>query len=220
MTVLVEACVESLKEALAAERGGAGRLELCDNLAVGGTTPSVELLASVKRRVHIPVAVMVRPRGGSFMYTPDELAQLWRDLEIMNALGADMLVSGILTTSGTIDEPLTRELVTRAGSTPVTIHRAFDAVPDQLAALGTLIDSGVARVLTSGGANTAAEGIGSLAKLVERGSERISIMAGGKVRGHNAEAIVRGAHVREVHARSGQDETQIHELVTALSSVP
>jgi copper homeostasis protein len=217
MNVLVEACVESLKEALTAERAGADRLELCDNLDVGGTTPSVELLASVKRRVRIPVAVMVRPRGGSFVYTADELSKLWLDLELMNALGADMLVTGILNDAGSIDETHTREFVTRAGSTPVTMHRAFDQVPDQLAALDMLMDIGVARVLTSGGAPTAAGGIASLGKLVERGGDRIRIMAGGKVRGTNAADIVRGAKVREVHARCGHDETQIRDLVSALS---
>lgn len=217
MTVLVEACVESLKEALTAERAGAGRLELCENLAVGGTTPSVDLVASVKRRVRIPVAVMVRPRGGSFVYSGDELSQLWLDLELMNALGADAIVSGMLDRNGSIDDALTRELVTRAGSTPVTIHRAFDAVPNQLAALDTLIDAGVARVLTSGGTPTAAEGIAALGALVQRSAGRISIMAGGKVRGNNVQAIVSGSHVREVHARAGQDETQIRDLVTALS---
>jgi copper homeostasis protein len=217
VTVLVEACVESLKEALTAERAGAQRLELCDNLAVGGTTPSVELLSAVKRRVRIPVAVMIRPRGGSFVYTADELDKLWLDLELMTALGADMLVSGILTREGAIDTDRTRELVERAGSTPVTVHRAFDVVGDQLGALDTLMKAGVSRVLTSGGAPTAAEGVGSLAALVQRGSDRITVMAGGKVRGHNVGEIVRGSNVREVHARTGPDETQIRDLVNALS---
>ena len=218
MSVLVEACVEAIEESAIAARAGAKRLELCDNMAVGGTTPSAELFAAVRKRVSIPIAAMVRPRGGSFVYTRDELAQLWGDLETMKSLGADALVSGILMEDGCIDRPRTRELVARAGATPVTMHLAFDVVPDQLAALDFLIDAGVARVLTSGGAPTAAEGVRSLAALVERAEGRISIMAGGKVRAHNAREIVRGSGVREIHARSEDDETRIRDLVRAVAS--
>lgn len=218
MSILVEACVETVEESVIAARAGAGRLELCDNMAVGGTTPSADLFEAVRERVSIPIAAMVRPRGGSFVYSRDELGQLWRDLETMKAIGADVLVSGILMDDGSIDRARTRELVTRAGSNPVTLHLAFDVVPDQLAALDFLIDAGVARVLTSGGAPTAAQGIDSLAALVERADGRISIMAGGKVRAHNAREIVLGSGVREVHARSERDETRIRELVRAVAS--
>jgi len=219
VSVLVEACVESVEEAVIAERAGAARLELCANMAVGGTTPSDELFASVRRRVGIPIAAMVRPRGGSFVYSDDELAQLWHDLERMKSLGADVLVSGILTDDGSVDRERARELVARAGAIPVTMHLAFDAVPDHLAALDFLIDAGVARVLTSGGAGTAAAGVETLAALVERSRNRISIMAGGKVRAHNVQDIVRGSGVREVHARSEDDETRIRDLVSALSAI-
>ena len=219
MSILVEACVETVDEAVIAERAGAGRLELCANMSVGGTTPSAELFESVRQRVRIPIAAMVRPRGGSFDYSHDELEQLWRDLDLMKSLGADVLVSGILNADGSIDRDRTRELVVRAGSTPVTMHLAFDAVPDPLATLDFLMDAGVARVLTSGAAGEAAKGVETLASLVERGGDRISIMAGGKVRAHNARDIARGSGVREVHARSEDDETRIRDLVRAVSMV-
>ena len=217
MSILVEACVESVEEAVIAERAGAGRLELCANMAVGGTTPSPELMTAVKQRVHIPVAAMVRPRGGSFVYSSDEIAQMWRDLDAMKSLGADMLVSGILNADGSLDRDRTRELVTRAGSTPVTMHLAFDVVPDKLATLDALIDVGVARVLTSGGAGLAEAGTDMLASLVDRAAGLIQIMAGGKVRAHNVQSIVRRSGVREVHARSELDETRIRDLVRTAS---
>lgn len=213
MSILVEACVETLDEAVIAERAGANRLELCANMDVGGTTPSDELFKSVRRRVQIPIAAMVRPRGGSFVYSDDELARLWCDLERMKALGADVLVSGILNADNSVDRVRMREFVVRAGNIPVTMHLAFDAVPDHLATLDVLIDTGVARVLTSGGAGTAASGVDMLASLVERSRNRISIMAGGKVRAHNVQDIIRGSGVREVHARSEHDETRIRDLV-------
>ena len=103
MSILVEACVETLDESVIAERAGAGRLELCANMSVGGTTPSRQLFESVRERVRIPIAAMVRPRGGSFVYTPDELEQIWRDLDLMKTLGADVLVFGILKDDGSID---------------------------------------------------------------------------------------------------------------------
>jgi copper homeostasis protein len=217
VSILVEACVESVEEAVIAERAGAGRLELCANMAVGGTTPSSELMTAVKQLVRIPVAAMVRPRGGSFVYSSDEIAQMWRDLDAMKSLGADMLVSGILNADGSLDRDRTRELVTRAGSTPVTMHLAFDLVPDKLATLDALIEAGVARVLTSGGAGTAEQGTDMLASLVDRAAGRIRIMAGGKVRAHNVQSIVRRSGVREVHARSELDETRIRDLVRTVS---
>jgi len=219
VSILVEACVETLDESVIAERAGAGRLELCANMSVGGTTPSRQLFESVRERVRIPIAAMVRPRGGSFVYTPDELEQIWRDLDSMKTLGADVLVFGILKDDGSIDRDRTREFVARARSTPVTMHLAFDKVPDLLATLDFLMEAGVSRVLTSGGAGEAAKGVETLASLVERGGNRISIMAGGKVRAHNAADIVRGSGVREVHARSEDDETRIRDLVRAVSMV-
>lgn len=216
MTVLVEGCVESLEDSLAAERGGAGRLELCDNLAVGGTTPGSALIAAVKARVRIPVVAMIRPRGGSFVHTTAELDQMRRDIDMAKQQGADEIVLGILDDRGEIDEARTRELVARAGETPVAFHRAFDAVANPLTALDLLIDIGISRVLTGGGPTTALEGVETLAALVERAAGRIGILAGGKVRSNNVRAIVDGSGVSEVHARCERDEARIREIVSSL----
>lgn len=213
---LVEACVGSVAEALVAEEAGADRLELCERLDVGGTTPGVTLIDEVRRRVRIPVSVMIRPRGGPYVHTPAELDQMQADVDTARAHGADMLVIGVLDERGLVDVPHVRELVDRAGSTPVTFHRAFDEVNDQAAALEVLIDAGIARVLTGGGPASAIEGVVHLAQLVAQADGRITIMAGGTVRAHNVRAIVERSGVREVHARSELDPSRIRDIVGAL----
>jgi copper homeostasis protein len=212
---LIEACVGSVAEAIAAVSGGADRLELCDRLDVGGTTPSPELIDDVKRLVRIPVSVMIRPRGGSFVHNAAEVEAMRRDLEMARAHGADMLVVGVLDDRGAVNVPVVRDLVDRAGSTPVTFHRAFDEIGDQAVALETLIDAGIARILTGGGPRSAIEGVGRLSELVGQAQGRIAIMAGGSVRGHNVRAIVDGAGVHEVHARCERDPSRISDIVAS-----
>jgi copper homeostasis protein len=199
MKVLVEACVDSVASALAAERGGAGRLELCDNLFDGGTTPSAGMIAAVKAAVRIPVFVIVRPRGGGFVYEPDELGVMRLDIEAARMLGADGIVVGALR-DGTIDRGHLEPLIA-AARLPVTFHRAFDLVHDQERALETLIQLGVQRVLTSGGAATALEGVERIAALTRRAAGQIAIMAGGGVREETVQEIVHRSGVGEVHVR-------------------
>lgn len=213
---LIEACVGSLAEALAAEQGGADRLELCDRLDVGGITPIVSLIDEVKRRCRIPVSVMIRPRGGPFVHTAAELDRMRCDIDVAREHGADMLVIGILDARAQVDAAHTRELVELAGTTPVTFHRAFDEVDDQAAALETLISAGVSRVLTGGGPAPAIDGAPRLSQLVAQANGRIMIMAGGGVRGHNVRAIVDQSGVREVHARCELDPRRISNIVDAL----
>jgi copper homeostasis protein len=214
---LIEACVGSLGESVAAEQGGARRLELCDRLDVGGTTPTSGVIDDVKRRVRIPVSVMIRPRGGSFVHSGAELEQMRRDLDVALEHGADMVVIGVLDDRGDVHAAFTRELVDRAKGIPVTFHRAFDEVRDQSAALEKLIDAGISRVLTGGGPGPAIDSVNRLSELVSQSSGRITIMAGGKVRGQNARTIVEKSGVREVHARCELDPVRIREIVDALS---
>ncbi len=216
MSVLIEACVDSVESALAAVQGGANRLELCENLAVGGTTPSQTLLRAVKQRVEIPVFTMIRPRGGAFEYSDAELARMRTDIELMRAGGADGVVLGILD-GDRVDGSGTRELVALAGNAPVTFHRAFDLVVDKMRGLGELLDAGVSRVLTSGGPAAAEDGIADLARLVDRAGPRLTILAGGGVRAHNVREIVRRTGVREVHLRCELDPARIAAVVEALS---
>ena len=218
MTVLVEGCVEGLADAQAAARGGADRIDLCANLAVGGITPAVDVIRAVKGRVFVPIFVMTRPRGGSYVYDAAEIDATSRDIEAVIAAGADGVVVGPLTPTNEIDEARLREFVARAGGLPVTFHRAFDHVPDPRRALETLIDAGVQRVLTAGGQGTALEGADVLRSLVDQAGDRIVIMAGGKVRGQNAREIIARTGVRELHARCESNAAQIAEIVDAARS--
>lgn len=201
MSVLIEACVDSVASALAAERGGAGRLELCDNLFDGGTTPSAGMIAAVKAAVRIPVFVIVRPRGGGFVYTRDELGVMRLDVEAARMLGVDGIVAGALTRETRVDSEQLRPLFDAAGALPLTFHRAFDLARDQEQALEELMHLGFARVLTSGGAPTALEGVERIAALARRGSGQIVVMAGGGVREETVQEIVHRAGVQEVHVR-------------------
>jgi len=217
VNVLVEGCVETLEECVNAKRGGARRLELCDRLDVGGTTPSASLIDAVQKTVRLPIMAMVRPRGGSFVHTAAELDQMRRDLDMVVSNNVAGVVIGILDDKNRVDLKRTAEFVRLAGDTPVTFHKAFDLVDDLPAALDDLLACGIKRLLTSGGKPTAAEGIDELAMLVERSAGRIEIMAGGKVRGSNVRAIVDGAGLKEVHARTGPDASQIRSIIEALT---
>src|SRR5690349_21015917 len=157
MSVLVEACVDSVASAVAAERGGAGRLELCDNLFDGGTTPSAGMISAVKAAVKIPVYVIIRPRGGGFVYSESELGVMRLDVEAARMLGADGIVTGVLTKDARIDVQHMRPLIDASAGLPTTFHRAFDLTPDLAASLETVMSLGMKRVLTSGGAPTALE---------------------------------------------------------------
>jgi copper homeostasis protein len=216
VSILVEAAVESLDDALAAVDGGADRLELCANLADGGTTPSEELIAEVVEQVAIPVFVMIRPRGGSFVYSTAELDDMRRSIDRARELDVDGFVLGVLNTSNRIDTIRTQSLVDVAGDLPVTFHRAFDRVADRIDALDTLIDLGIGRVLTSGGAPTAAQGLAQLRELVETAGDEIVILAGGGVRFQNVLELVEETGVSEVHARCELQADRIRAIRMAL----
>jgi copper homeostasis protein len=209
---LVEAAVETLEEALAAKRAGADRIELCANLGVGGTTPSAGLIASVVQQVSLPVFVMIRPRGGDFVYAADEIDAMIEDIDRARPLGIAGIVTGALRSDGSVDVESMRRLMSPASGMPVTFHRAFDIVANWTEALEQVIDLGAGRVLTSGSAATALDGAVAIAKLVEQAGERVSIVAGGKIREQNARDVIARTGVREVHARL-ENEASIRGLV-------
>ena len=199
--MLVELAVESLEAARAAETGGADRIELVADLSIGGITPSDELIKDVVREIGIPVFVMVRPRGGDFVYSPREIADMCATVERLRTLNVHGIVAGALTDAIEIDKPSTHALLAAAAGLPFTFHRAFDRVADQSAAIEELVDIGVARVLTSGGAPTALAGADRLRALVEQAQGRLVILAGGGVRENNVRELVTRTRVREVHTR-------------------
>ena len=197
--ILVEACVDSIESALAAARGGAHRLELCANLIEGGTTPSAGTLAVCRARLDIPIFVLIRPRGGDFLYSAAELAVMLEDIRRAQQTGAQGVVTGVLRADGEIDADRTGELIAAARPLHVTFHRAFDVCRDASRALETLVALGVERVLSSGQAATAPEGAETIARLVRQAAGRIGVLPGGGVTPDNAAALVRATGVTEVH---------------------
>ncbi|PYP79829.1 MAG: copper homeostasis protein CutC [Gemmatimonadetes bacterium] len=216
MTILIEAAVESLDDAHAALAGGADRLELCADLDAGGTTPDRALVTELVARVSVPVLVMIRPRPGDFVYSRAELDRMRGDVAEALHLGATGVVLGVLDASRHVDEAAMRELLGAAGGRPVTFHRAIDETPDVLGAIDSLASLGVARVLSSGAAPTAAEGAATLAAMVERAGNALRVVAGGGVRAPVVAALVRRSGVREVHARCGGDMARIRGIRSAL----
>ncbi|MFM7102709.1 MAG: copper homeostasis protein CutC [Verrucomicrobiota bacterium] len=199
LPVLVEVLVDSVESARAAEAGGAHRLEVCQNLWEGGTTPSAGLLAALRRATPLPANVMVRPRGGDFCYSDTEFEVMRHDVTVARELGAAGLVLGILRPDGTIDEERTAELMALARPLPVTFHRAFDMTRDPWEALETLVRLGVDRVLTSGQEATVLEGAELIAELVRRAGDRIVVMPGGGIRERNVQRILKITGAREIH---------------------
>jgi copper homeostasis protein len=212
---VIEAAVETLESALIAERAGVDRIELCDNLAEGGTTPGSALIAAVTARTRLPVFVMIRPRGGDFVYSDSEYEVMTRNIEQARAAGIAGIVTGLLTPDGRVDIERTRALVQLAGELPVTFHRAIDSAVNLPTALEHAIEAGARRVLTSGGAATALEGVNVIAALVNHAGKRISIVAAGGIRKQNVRTVVARTGVREVHARL-VDEAQMRSLVDAV----
>ena len=199
--MLVEACVDTVDSSVAAERGGAGRLELCAALGDAGTTPSAGMIRAVKARVRIPVVVIIRPRGGGFVYSDSEMDVMRRDIDVARECGADGIAIGLLTADARIDVMRMQNLVQRAGDMLVTCHRAFDLTSNLHDSMEALVDIGVTRVLTSGGVQTALEGADVIAALRENAGDRMQVMAGGGIREDNVAEVIRLSGVSEVHVR-------------------
>jgi copper homeostasis protein len=196
--LMIEVCVDSVESALAAAEGGADRVELCDNLLEGGTTPSAGTIAVARQKLGIKVQVMIRPRGGDFCYSDIEFAIMQRDIVLAKQLRADGVVIGILTPDGTVDRERTRALVDLARPLTVTFHRAFDVTRDPFEALEDLIALGVDRILTSGQEPSAIEGLDLITELVQRAGDRIIIMPGGGA-DRNVPKIIATSGAREIH---------------------
>ena len=197
--VQIEVCVDSVESATNAERGGANRVELCDNLFEGGTTPSAGCIAVTRANLSIGLQVIIRPRGSDFLYDEREVAVMQHDIGVAKDLGADGVVIGALTAQGQVDRVITQELIKLARPLNVTFHRAFDMTTDPVQTLEDLIELGVDRVLTSGQQATAWQGVGLIEALVKQADGRIIIMPGGGLNEHNIRALVQQTGVRECH---------------------
>jgi len=197
--MIYEICVDSVAGVRAAKEARAQRVELCANLLEGGITPSLGMIRQARKVSGIAVNVIIRPRGGDFLFNDDEFASMRADIEAAKAEGADGVVIGLLTAEGEIDIGGTRELVALARPLSVTFHRAFDVAADPFRALETLIELGVDRVLTSGQEPSVLEGLPLIAVLMTRAGDRIIVMPGGGITARNVERIVAAAKPREMH---------------------
>jgi copper homeostasis protein len=201
----VEICVDSVESAIASASGGAERVELCSALSEGGITPSSGLIREVRAAVPIQLFVIIRPRGGNFVYSDSELEVMRKDILTVKALGVDGVVLGVLTSDDEIDQQHTRELIQLARPLQVTFHRAFDVCRDMDRALEGVIASGADRILTSGGKTDAVSGMSTIGTLQQKAGQRIRIMAGGGVRAFNVRTIALRTGVREVHTSLNAD---------------
>jgi copper homeostasis protein len=197
--VLLEICAGSVTSCLAAQEGGAGRVEFCDNLLEGGTTPSYGAIACARDKVRIQLNVIIRPRGGDFLYSDIEFDVMERDIIACKAHGVDGAVIGLLTADGDIDVPRTQRLVELAAPMPVTFHRAFDVARDPFKALEDIIATGCSRLLTSGQEANAMEGAALIRKLREAARERLVVMPGAGVRLSNIAQLIAETGCVEYH---------------------
>src|SRR5690554_3294846 len=195
----LEICANSIHSALAAQHAGAHRVELCENLNEGGTTPSYGTILNTRKHLHIPLFVLIRPRGGDFLYTEEEFEIMKTDIEICKTLKCDGVVVGILTKDGEVDVDRTRELVKLASPMGVTFHRAFDRCNDPFKALELIIETGCERILTSGLKNSAWEATELIKQLVEKAGNRISIMPGAGINSSNISGLKNITKAKEYH---------------------
>lgn len=195
----IEICCGSIQSAANAKAGGAVRVELCQGLIEGGTTPSPATIEYAVKELGLQVFVLVRPRGGDFCYNELEIKTMEEDVEFCKRAGVAGIVVGFLHPDGSIDTELTRRFVKLAAPLPVTFHRAFDRCPEPLRALEQIIDCGCARILTSGCKPTAMEGADMLKQLVQQANGRIKILAGSGVTPENAAALRKKTGAPEIH---------------------
>jgi copper homeostasis protein len=198
--VLLEICAYSLESAITAQAGGADRIELCASPSEGGTTPSAGSIELARQHLKIALHVLIRPRGGDFLYTAREFAAMKQDIRLCQQLGVDGVAVGVLLPDGRVDRERSRELAELARPMSVTFHRAFDMTRDPLAALEDVVAVGCDRILTSGLASSAVEGARVISDLVERAGDRVMVMAGGGVNDANLALLAAQTQAREFHS--------------------
>jgi len=221
----IEICCNSIQSAANAKAAGATRIELCQNLNEGGTTPSYATIRQCVKDLGLKVFVLVRPRPGDFVYNDLEIENMMEDVRACKELGVAGIVVGFLHPDGSIDTALTRRFVEAAAPIPVTFHRAFDRCSDWSKALEEVIACGCKRILTSGCHETAMEGKEVLRSLVQQANGRITILAGSGVRPDNVRELIQFSGVSEVHGSckmrtaGGYNETSAEEVAALLQNV-
>ena len=202
--MILEVCANSYESAINAEKGGAHRIELCENLSVGGLTPNFELAKKVINELNIPVFILIRPRDGNFNYSNEEFEKIKKNIILFKDLGCKGIVSGILTKDKNIDVTRTRELIELSKPLEFTFHRAFDEVLKPIDGLRQLIELKANRLLTSGQKNTAIKGINLIKKLISFSNNRIKIMPGSGINSTNILEFI-NLDVNEIHGSFSKD---------------
>lgn len=195
----LEVCVDSVESAVAAERGGADRLELCGNLVIGGTTPGINLFRQVREHCSLPVFVLIRPRYGDFLYTEHEVQIMEKDIRMFKSCGADGIVTGCLCADGSLDQKQMAIFCQAAAGLPVTLHRAFDMCREPGKALEDAVSLGISTILTSGQEENCIKGKALLKKLVRQADNRIDILVGGGVHAEVIPALIRETGAKSFH---------------------
>jgi len=202
MSILLEVCANSVTSALTAQEGGASRVELCENLNEGGTTPSYGAIVAARKLLKIDIYVLIRPRAGDFLYSDLEFDIMLNDVKLCIEAGCNGIVVGILNADGTVDVPRCKQIADMAKQAGIgaTFHRAFDVCADQFAAMETIIDMGYERILTSGGKSTAMEGARQITELIKKADGRIIIMPGSGINQSNVADLIHFTKATEIHA--------------------
>jgi copper homeostasis protein len=213
MEFQLEICANSIESALAAQQGGANRIELCDNMAEGGTTPSAGMILQCTKLLTIPVFPIIRPRGGDFLYTVEEFQVMKQDILFCKNSGCDGVVIGMLKADGSVDSERCAELIALARPMKVTFHRAFDHCNDLKKALEAIISLGCERLLTSGGNVFAEDSIEILEELVLQSNGRISIMPGSGVNESNIDSIAKNTRAYEFHSTAKAPKSSLMNYV-------
>jgi copper homeostasis protein len=223
---MIEVCANGLQSALNAQQAGALRVELCNNLYEGGTTPSPATIRLTRKYLTIKLHVLIRPRGSDFLYNALEMEMIREDILFCKDAGCDGVVVGLLHSDGTVDIERTGEIVRLAAPMSVTFHRAFDMTPDPFAALEDVIHTGAHRILTSGQKNLAPDGVGLIRQLVEKADSRIIIMPGAGIDEHNIGKMIHTTGAKEFHLTGmGMIESKMlfrreHVFMGGLSQIP
>ena len=217
--MLLEVCVEDSAGLAAAIAGGADRIELCSALAIGGLTPSTGLMLEAGRQ-DLPCYAMIRPRAGDFVWTADDMAVMLDDIEMARRAQLAGVVLGASLPDARLDSDGLQRLVAHATGLGLTLHRAFDLVPDRQEAIDIAIDLGFERILTSGGKTTAVEGIDELERLIALAADRISIMPGAGINPQTIGTLIPRLPVREIHASCSLAVTEPDQRLVALGFSP
>ncbi|WP_338954066.1 copper homeostasis protein CutC [Fusobacterium nucleatum] len=199
--MIKEACVESFEKALEAQNNGADRIELCENLSVGGTTPSYGTVKICLEKLNIPIFPMIRARGGNFVYSKDEIEIMKEDIKVFKDLGVKGLVLGCLTSDNKIDLELTKTLVNLAYPMEITFHKAIDEISNPLDYIENLVNIGIKRILTSGGKATALEGKDLINDMIKKSNGRLKIVVAGKVTKENLNELSNLISADEFHGK-------------------